>query len=371
MAVLLSLSMLVAPDLTVAPIGGQLSRAIDTRPPAPVTGVLGGGPPIGPGVGAVDAPLYPAALEAALAVSGADGASFAIVRDGVVLWTGAAGTAAEGQPMAAETPHVIGSVTKTFVAAATLALVDDGTLTLDATMGDLLPAYRAVPPQVTVRQLLEHRSGIADLFNPATTLAIETSPDWPWSPDQVLATVGDPVHLPEAGWTYSNTNYLLLAMIVERVGGQALADQLAARFLGPLGMADTRLLTIDDPAPLTAAWATIFWGSGAMTASATDLARWGDALYDGDLLTPETRARMLTFNADDYGLGAQRIGLRGHEGVGHTGLLDRYTTLLVHLPDANVTLALAVNRPRAALEAMLVAVPPSGGPSLLELATRR
>lgn len=363
---LLSLSVLLAPDLTVAPIASQPSGTMQPRP-TPVTEVLAGGPSIG----AVDASLYRAALAAALSVSGADGATFAVARDGHVLWTGAAGLSTGGEPLTVASLHVIGSVTKTFVAATILSLADQGRLDLDATVGDLLPPYRAVPPSATVRQLLGHRSGIADVFNPATTLAIETSPDWAWTPEQVLATIGDPAWSPGDGWAYSNSNYLLLGLIAERAGGSALADQLRTRFLDPLGLADTRLLTVEDPTPLTAAWATIFWASGAMTASAADLAGWGDALYGGRLLEPATLAEMLTFDGNDYGLGAQRIPLADRVAVGHTGLLDRYTTLLAYLPDDRVTVALTVNRPRAPLEAMMMAAPPGGGPSLLELATDR
>jgi CubicO group peptidase (beta-lactamase class C family) len=129
------------------------------------------------------------------------------------------------------------------------------------------------------------------------------------------------------------------------------------------------MLTATDPAPLTPAWATVFWASGAMRSSAADLARWGDALYAGDVLGDSIRTQMLSFNANGYGLGAQRIEIAGRVGVGHTGLLDTYTALLLYLPDADVTIALLVDRPEAPLGAMLTAQPAAGGPSLLELAT--
>jgi CubicO group peptidase (beta-lactamase class C family) len=105
-----------------------------------------------------------------------------------------------------------------------------------------------------------------------------------------------------------------------------------------------------------------------MTASATDLARWGDALYGDGILSPETRAAMLTLNDHDYGYGVQKIEVPGAPGIGHTGLLNTYTTLLYHLPEANVTLALLVNRSHVDLGGMLVVEPPNGGPSLLDLA---
>ena len=131
----------------------------------------------------------------------------------------------------------------------------------------------------------------------------------------------------------------------------------------------TRMLSANDPSsPLAPAWATIFWGSGAMSASAADLARWGDALYEGRVLDRSMGATMLKFNKDDYGLGVQKLEMAGTTGYGHTGLLNTYTTLLYHLPRQHVTLALLVNRSHVDLSGMLDAHPPGGGPSLMELA---
>ncbi len=104
-----------------------------------------------------------------------------------------------------------------------------------------------------------------------------------------------------------------------------------------------------------------------MASSAADLARWGDALYAGSVLQPATRTRMLDFNDHDYGYGAQKVEVGEYAGYGHTGLLNTYTTLLFHLPEEHVTLALLVNRSHVDLAGMLQAEP-GDGPSLLELA---
>jgi CubicO group peptidase (beta-lactamase class C family) len=106
-----------------------------------------------------------------------------------------------------------------------------------------------------------------------------------------------------------------------------------------------------------------------MSASAADLARWGDALYDGPVLSDAARSQMLRFNDNDYGLGVQRIDLGRVKGYGHTGLLNTYTTLMLHVPEEQVTLALLVNRADVNLAGLLFATPRGGGPSLLELAT--
>jgi hypothetical protein len=107
-----------------------------------------------------------------------------------------------------------------------------------------------------------------------------------------------------------------------------------------------------------------------MVSNAADLARWGDALYDGSVLRPDLREAMLDVNEDDYGLGAQRLELAGRVGYGHTGLLNTDTTLLFHVPSRNVTVAMLVNRTEVDLDLLLRAHPGAGRPSLMELAAR-
>ncbi|MGH2429025.1 MAG: serine hydrolase domain-containing protein [Candidatus Limnocylindria bacterium] len=312
---------------------------------------------------------YEAALDAALASADAYGATFATVRDGEVVWSGASGTAPDGRTqLEASTSLVIGSVTKTFVAAAVLQLVEEERLSLDDSVRTHLPEL-PISQGITVRQLLDHTSGLADLFNDTTRRGIEEDPERGWSTAQILGSLHEPWYEPGDGWAYANTNYLLLSLLVERLCDRALQDELGQRFLEPLDLDGTRLLIpldeIDDP--LEPAWTTIFWGSGAMVSSATDLARWGDALYDDDdLLGDDARAEMLAVNHEDYGLGVQRIEVSEEKGYGHSGLLQTYTTLLLHLPEDHVTLALLVNRSRADLGAMLTARP-DDGPSLLDL----
>jgi CubicO group peptidase (beta-lactamase class C family) len=164
-------------------------------------------------------------------------------------------------------------------------------------------------------------------------------------------------------------------MIVERVTGSSLEQEIQRRFLDPLDLGSTRSLRPDDPSsPLAPAWTTIFWASGAMSSSASDLAHWGDALYDDDVpqhvvLDGDTARAMFAFNRDDYGLGVKRFPeLAPRKAYGHTGLLSTYTTLLLHLPDQDVTVAMLVNRTNVDLLAMLRQPSAGGGPSLLRLA---
>lgn len=319
----------------------------------------------------LDASPYERALETARAAGGAYGVTFAAVRDGELLWAGSSGRARDGRTeLTPESPLVIGSVTKTFVAAAILHLVEEGRIELDDPVRDHLPMIGMISREITIEQLLDHTSGLADLFNDTTRRGLEEAPGRAWIAADVLASLHAPWYAPGQGWAYANTNYFILGLLIERLTGATLADELERRFLGPLELDATQILTgLEADAPLEPAWTSIFWASGAMRASASDLARWGDSLYDGGVLSPASREAMLDLNDNDYGLGVQKIQLSGPDGHGHTGLLNTYTTLLVHLPHANVTISLLVNRSDVNLNGMLNVRPPDGGPSLLELAT--
>jgi D-alanyl-D-alanine carboxypeptidase len=385
-AVALSLLVLLSPDLTLAPtvaseplVGSRprdrVSDLVVPRRPAPIGAdrrTAGGAllpllPPLPEPAPAAD---YQAALDAARAAGAAWGITFAAVRDGEVVWTGSSGRTRDGAaPVTADMPLVIGSVTKTFVSAAVLQLVEEGGLSLDDPVRRHLPELSWLSPEITIRQLLDHTSGLADVFNDATRRGLEKEPAHPWSAAEIFATLHEPWYAPGEGWAYANTNYFLLGLVIERLAGQPLATELERRFIGPLGLSATRMLGTDGGEVLDPAWTTIFWASGSMVSSATDLARWGDALYTDGVLSAPTRAQMLATNHEDYGFGVQRIELpEGVAGYGHTGLLNTYTTLLVHLPEERVTMALLVNRSHVDLGGMLAADAPGSGRSLLDLA---
>lgn len=387
---LLSLLVLLSPDLTIAPLqaGQPTARAplpqhfaqhvpldagdiwvlpsVQTQPQVDQRTA-------GPAIPVFDAPSassFQNALDAARAVASAYGVTFAAVRDGQVVWAGSSGRERDQTTvLTPDSTMVIGSVTKTYVAATVLELAEEGSLDLDDSVRAHLPQLRSVSRKITIRQLMDHTSGLADLFNDETRAGIEQHPERAWTASEVMNSLHAPWYRPGEGWAYANTNYFVLGLIVERVTGNTLSDELEGRFLGPLGLDATRTLSASDTnGPLEPAWATIFWASGAMSASAADLARWGDALYGGDTLRADTRRTMLRVNDDDYGLGVQRIELPRRIGYGHTGLLNTYTTLLVHLPADDVTIALLVNRTDVDLQAMLMERP-ANGPSLLRLAT--
>jgi D-alanyl-D-alanine carboxypeptidase len=306
---------------------------------------------------------YDVALEAARVRYGVPGISLAVLKGNGSGWSGTAGSIEPGRPL------VIGSVMKTFVAALTLQLADEGAIGLGDPVTRYLPEAK-MAQGVTVAELLQHTSGIADLFTGSMSLALNTDRSHAWTRAEILKTIGGPWFAPGKGWAYSNTNYLLLGMLIERVTGSPLHDVLAARFTGPLGLAGTHLIGPGEEADsglLDPSWASAFWGSGATESTVDDLVRWGEALYGGALLRPATLARMTQFNKDDYGFGTQRVELsKTLVGPGHSGLLGTYTTLLVHLSKQDFTLAVIAHQSHADLKGIL-SYREGSAPSLLEL----
>jgi len=303
------------------------------------------------------------AMVRARRASGASGLSVAVVTNDGRSWTDASGVDAAGRPLSQEVPMTIGSVTKTFTAAIILALVDEGRIQLDAQVTTYLPKVR-MARGVTVRQLLTHTSGIADLYRPLKR-HLSRSPNDPLSSNEVLLSIGPRWFAPGKGYAYSNTNYYLLGHVIEFVTHRSFADELHRRFTGPMGLANTRLLTAAD-SMLPAAWSTGFWTAGAMMSTPLELATWGQELYRARAVSYLSTRRMLDFNTGHhYGHGAQLFDIAGRALPGHSGLLHSTTTLMVHLPQEKITVVLSAPSTNVDLESAL-AGHHRGGASLLE-----
>jgi D-alanyl-D-alanine carboxypeptidase len=319
------------------------ASALATQPAASPTTPDGGGGTARPvellPVPTPQAAALQAALDRARAAFGLGAVSVGISADATVGWSGAAGPPRDGvTPLDGTTPFAIASVTKTFTAAIVLQLAEEGLIRLDAPVTDYLPELK-LAKGVTVEQLLAHTSGIADLLAPMRD-RLNADPLRAWTPAEVLAQIGPSQFKPGTDWGYSNTNYVIAGLLVERVTGATFADELQRRVTGPLDLAGTGF-----PPPvarqnlLGVSWSSAFWTAAALDSTADDLVRWGDALYRGAILRPSSLALMLAFNADAYGLGAERYNLAGLSGYGHSGLLRGFTTLLIHLPDRHLTIA--------------------------------
>jgi D-alanyl-D-alanine carboxypeptidase len=287
--------------------------------------------------------------------------------DGTEGWTGASGLARDGlTPLDGHSPFAVASISKTFVAAIVLQLVEERRISLSAPVSRYLPDV-PLPEGVTVQQLLQHTSGLPDLLRPMRPY-LNGDTQQQFTPAQVFAQLPEPWFAPGTDWGYSNTNYILLGLIIERVTHHAFGDELRSRIIVPLGLDETGMQpTVDGPYLLSPSWATAFWTSGAMHSSADDLLRWGDALYAGHVLSPWARGRMLSWGEYDYGLGVEQIVIIDHPAYGHSGLLQGFTSLLVRLPEDNLTIAVLATGGEFDPASLLQRHTP-GQPSILDLA---
>lgn len=185
---------------------------------------------------------FETALTQTVASQGAPGVLM-LVEDGSHRWVGTSGVAdlVTAEPVTEHTLFLTASVAKTFTAAVVLALVDEGRLSLDQTLDAWVPRVPGAEG-ITLRMLLNHTSGVASYNHvPGWDDVIASGRVGEQSADELvdLSLTVPPEFPPGEGWSYSNTGYILLGMIVEAVVGRSIVAETRARFFGPLGMNDT------------------------------------------------------------------------------------------------------------------------------------
>lgn len=313
------------------------------------------------------------ALQEGRQAIGAPGATAFVEVPGVERWSGASGLAnlADGTPMQPDAQLRVASVTKLFVATVALQLVQEGWLRLDQNVESWLPGLLPDGAQISVQMLLQHRSGLADYLSNGFVEQARRAPERVWTPQELVQQAANHKRLFAAGrgWSYSNTNYILLGMIIERVTSNTLENELQQRIIGRLGLYNTQLA---PPTAETAGLArgyvrgqdytdlnmSVAWAAGGINASAADLARFAQALFWGELLDQERLGLMQQFvstgswgSADlVYGMGLMRrtlpaANLSPHArlALGHTGALCGYRSVLWYLPESGITIVVLVN----------------------------
>src|SRR5215203_4646479 len=319
-----------------------------------------------------------AALKKSFKESDAPGV-VAAVQTPEYTWVRALGVAdrASGDPMTPEVHHRIGSITKTFTATLLLQAADEGLLSLD----DKIDQYvKGVPngDKITLGQMSDMTSGIAS-YTEADQWVKEWSsdPTRVWKPEE-LAQAGikePPLFDPGKEWFYSNTNYVLIGLVLEKVTGKPIGDLYRQQIIEPLGLKNT---SFPDPAdssipephaqgytlqgqssggkPIDSTdWSpSEAWTAGEMISTVDDLLVYGRALGTGKgLLSPKEQKERLDSFVDDApplnqpplkGDLAYGIGLgKDHGWVGHNGEIPGYNTYLFYHPELDAVVAVEVN----------------------------
>ncbi|MEV7598158.1 serine hydrolase domain-containing protein [Kitasatospora sp. NPDC089797] len=348
-------------------------------------GVVGAGA-AGAGAGGGEGQARRAALKAVTA-AGAAGA-IAEVRDGRGVWRAGSGVAdlATGAPVRTDGRFRAGSITKVFTATTVLQLVGEGRVGLDDPIERYLPGLVPNGGGITVRQLLDHSSGLWDPTNEPGGLFPQTTDPvviGAWldeggltraiTPAQVVAAsvAHAPNFPPGARFSYSNVNYALLGMIIERVTGRGYAQEITARILRPLGLGGTYFpgsatdirgphahgywTLAEGPRPedridrdVTVQSVTWANSAGELISTLADLNRFEQALLGGRLLSPRLMAEMRTtipaggdgrVGRLDYGLGLARLQLSCGPVYGHDGGVPGFSSQLWGTADRQVALS--------------------------------
>ena len=295
-------------------------------------------------------------------------------------WTCAAGlrNIENGLMMAPDNRFRAGSILKTFVSTVVLQLVEEGRFALDDPIRGLLPESisDAIPQSdaITLRMLLNHTAGIADWLTDSVHTEIVSDPGRLWETEEYLqlAKVQGPMFGPGKGWSYSNTDYNILGLVIERATGRSWREEIRARILSRLQLANTSLpepgdrsasdkhargyhaadgklidLTEVDPSMAGAA------GGHALVTTTQDLARFLEVLLGDKLFqNPSTLKEMLTFVDTPnehgfpyyYGLGVDKWVFPGDAKlVGHFGGTAGFSSAVYHLPDRGITVSAALN----------------------------
>jgi D-alanyl-D-alanine carboxypeptidase len=308
------------------------------------------------------------------------GVSAAVMFPDGEIWTGVSGTAVASSStlVTTDTLFSVGSITKTFISALIGRLAQEGTIGLDDPLSKYVPDFTNAA-KISIRQLLSHTAGIRDLFDKSSTLpaAVAANRAKAWTTAQVLATIKSPYWAPGKGYLYSNTDYVLLGMAIEKATGKKVAELVRSDFLTPLGMTHTYLQTEETaPGPKAhgymaakascngpcdnsaggmipyTAEATVAGFAGAYVSTASDLAIWANALYRGYVLDEATLASMvdltpsMSFKAKPtfpYGLGFEETTVGGQVAWGHRGHLDGFWSAMEYLPASHLTVVVLAN----------------------------
>jgi len=306
------------------------------------------------------------------------GAAAIVMRGGEVVWSGGRGLAdlETRRPIAPATVFRTGSITKQFTAATVLTLVAEGKLSLDDPLSRFFPDWPRPGARATVRQLLNHSSGIFDLTKipgymmSEPTLRPNTTAD-------LLAVIRSQPSRAEPGtaWEYNNGGYILLGAIVEQITGQPWHEAVRERIAEPLGLTTLAyaLEADDDPAtaefygaengrpvPARGVHLSVAHGGGGLVASVEDMARWAHALHHGRVVSPQlyaemtSAARLADGSTRPYGFGLRLLKVRGRPAFVHGGAGRGVDTGSVYIPSEDVFVAVFSNSDELEADAGMV-----------------
>lgn len=265
-----------------------------------------------------------------------------------------------------ETVFAVGSMTKQFVAALVLKLAEQGKISLDDPVSRHLPDFTNLPPGLQIRHLLSHTAGMRDEFVQPELVAVYDKPDSTFEEYAAIARHSPADFTPGSRWSYSNINYLMLTLVVERLTGQPLEKALAERIFNQAGLRSFRLCPSQPGQTKGQARGHIsrdnklishppekfefFRGSGGYCGSALDMARWTRALAAGKIISPRSyrlmtsRMKLTDGSEADYGFAMSLVSPDGARRIGHGGYGGGFSGQAAYYPDRQLSVVVLINR---------------------------
>ena len=260
-------------------------------------------------------------------------------------------------PNTPTTKFRLGSITKQFTAASILLLEERGKLKVEDPVKKYMPDAPAAWDKITIFHVLTHTSGIPSL---TSFPDFESHEAQAMTPEKLVEWFRDkPLEFePGTKWNYSNSGYILLGYLIEKISGQSYSDFVQQNIFTPLGMKDSGYdsnstiiahraagYTPGKSSPVNAGFVhmSIPFSAGALYSTTEDLLRWEQGLFGGKVLTAASLTKMTTPFKQDYAYGLAVSTNNGHKMIAHDGGIEGFNTSLAYFPDDKLVVAVLAN----------------------------
>lgn len=291
-------------------------------------------------------------------------------------WNFVSGNSGDNEPMHKDLRFGIGSITKTVVGATILKLEEEGLISLEDPISKWLSLNSInVDESITIFQLLNHLTGLRGYFrHPDIWTRVEGNLDTPIEALDIVQYIGEPYFQPGDRYEYSNSNYLILGLIIEAVTGKKVGEVMRDKFWNRLQLNEIYFGRDENPTgPIAVPWRdsdgngtledisleyksayhSVFFTAADVFSTASDLSMWAQHLFNGGALSNSAKEKMITFLdlpdpiANGYGLGVRRVLLANRQTIGHTGGMRGYGSYMFYDPVSKVSIAMLNNQSRS------------------------
>jgi D-alanyl-D-alanine carboxypeptidase len=290
------------------------------------------------------------------------GISASVIYPGMGTWKGVTGISHTGTTITSDMLFGIASNTKLFTGVLLLKLAENNIIQLDDSLHEYLPIFNNIDSNITVRQLLNHTTGLDDVTSvPGYPDSMLTNPNRIFTASELLTWAGPPSFPAGTGWEYCNTNYLLAGMIAESATGKSYSQLLRDSILTPLQL-DSTFLDVYETIlhPVAHPWQagadnnsiprtsvnSAAWAAGAMYSTSGEMVQWYNALMNGQVLNSNSFNELTTFvGSGNYGMGISQATVIGRTVWTHGGTIwGGYNSSMMYDSSTGIIICVLINQ---------------------------